>query len=124
MKYFKFKENFVFNDKWRLCTLSGDTLYWQDLFRWDWVKTTYEIDLFTGDINEVFASFEWTYLKNLEVKRKVWKVTELIEVSEEIAIDIVKNNQLSVSYLLAVQIFVPVILENHDNSKAIWWNLY
>jgi len=144
-KYFKFRDTFVFDDKWQLCYLhkgsNSESINWEELGRWDWVKTTYKIDLFTGDINEIFASFEWTYIKNMEIKRKVWKVTDLIEITEDLAIDIIKNNQLSVSYLLEVQTFKPVIftekpdestpfndfekepviLEEHDNSKAIWW---
>lgn len=104
-KYFKFKDNFVFNDLWHLCFLFWrkddiKSIMSDDLCRWDWVKTTYKIDLFTWDINEVFATFESTYIKNIEVKRRVWGVGLLHEIDEKEAFEILTKNQLSVSYLL------------------------
>lgn len=103
-RYFKFKNTFVFNNYWQLCNLfwtnkDNKKIYWEDLSRWDWVKTTYKIDLFTWDINEVFATFDSTYIKNIEVKRKVWIVNDLNEIQEKEVFEILKKDRLTVSSL-------------------------
>ena len=101
-KYYKFKNHHIFDDYGNRCSLYNNNKNIQSYKdeRGEGVKTKLSVDLYSGEINEIRMFFRDTYLSKAEIIKKVGTVNDLVEVNKEEAIDILKNNEQTISTLL------------------------